>query len=209
MARLTTRVALIVGGYFLAGCAPSTDVEAPSDPCQRSGLPLARMIEHFESPERMIYPTVAELIAESLSALSYEPAPAESAGPGLAYVKGKASRVEFAQTLPSAERPAPSYERWLGDLRISAYSEGELEPRLHTLFECTCNAARDVGRQDLACGAEPEGSVRVAAEQCRAQASEREDSGGASDADEAELLAEEQRCIQGFWIERGKVASRR
>jgi hypothetical protein len=155
------------------------------------------MSEHFESPERMIYPAIAQFIAERLSADGFEALPEESAGPGLSYAKGDALRVEFSQTLPVADRKAPADERWLGDLRMTVYAEGELEPKLRTLFECTCRAARDVGRDDLGCTPEPDPSVRLAAEQCRETAEQTPDA----------ALAERS-CMQGFWLERGKVSAR-
>lgn len=212
MLGLPTRLAFVVaGGYVVSGCGQGAAAEVPADPCLGCGLPLSRMNEHFESPERMIYPAIAEFIAEPLRAHGFEGPPAESAGPGLSYAKGDALRVEFAQTLPAADRKAPAYERWLGDLRMTVYAEGELDPKVRTLFECTCSAARDVARDDLACTVEPDPSVRLAAEQCREAAEQQRSLASGTETSGAETpdtTPQERSCMQSFWLERGKVSVR-
>ena len=215
---LAARLALVVAcGVMVTGCGQGAAAEAPVDPCQGCGLPLARMNEHFASPERMVYPAIAELVAQPLGALGFEAPQAEDAGPGLSYAKAGGVRVEFAQTLPVADRSAPVYERWLGDLRMTAYAEGELDPKVRTLFECTCSAARDVARDDLTCTGEPDPSVRLAAEQCREAAASQHTfvsagNGGelssVSGTEKLDPMDQERSCMQSFWIERGKISFR-
>jgi hypothetical protein len=175
------------------------------------------MNEHFGSPERTVYPAIAELVAEPLQALGFQARAGESAAAGLAFAKSEGVHVEFAQTLPDPSRPRPAFERWLGDLRMSAYADGELDPKLRVLLECTCSAAADVARDDLACTRQPESSVRLAAEQCRESAARQSTfvSGG-SGADLSSVsgsaaldpVEQERSCMQSFWIERGKVSVR-
>jgi hypothetical protein len=165
----------------------------------------------------MIYPAVAQLIAEPLGALGLEAQPQEGAAAGLRFAKGGEIKIEFAQTLPDAKRTAPVCERWLGDLRMTAYADSALDNDLRVLFECTCSAAAGAARDDLACTSEPEPSVRLAAEQCRESAASQRtfvsagngaELSSVSGTEALDPIEQERSCMQSFWLERGKVSSR-
>jgi hypothetical protein len=175
------------------------------------------MNEHFGSPERMVYPAVAELVAEPLEALGFDAQTSESPAKTLSFAKGEAVEIEFAQTLPDPSRPRPAFERWLGDLRMTAYADGELDPKLRALFECTCSTAAGAARDDLSCTSEPEPSVRLAAEQCRESAANQRtfvsagngaDLSSVSGTEKLDPVEQERSCMQSFWLERGKVSFR-
>ena len=218
MLRLAARLTLVVAcGFFVSGCGQGAAAEAPVDPCHGCGLPLGRMNEHFGSPERMVYPAVAELVAGPLQALGFESQVTEGAAKGLSFAKGDGIKVEFAQTLPDASRPRPAFERWLGDLRMTAYADGDLDPKLRALFECTCSAAAGAARDDLTCTSEPEVAVRLAAEQCRETSANQRtfvsagngaDLSSVSGTEKLDPIEQERSCMQTFWLERGKISFR-